>query len=329
MFETPNHHTTDTLPLAHTTFEMLDLDRVKTHIDHAQKRGRLKLMDPIAFLTRYHGIITVGETLMPTIAGVLMFAKDPQAILPYAVVDIGHFYGTMAVTTEVVSIIKGIDGPITSQIDSVERYIWSNSHHGFRFGEGAQRIEEHEYPQSVIRELTVNALAHRDYSLYQFTRVSLFRNRIEWDNPGRLPDGVTIPTIRQAQNPRNPALLQFLYQAGYVEAYGMGWDTIFQALRDEELREPVLEETPSSFIVTVYGRPRGGFDAAIPAVDLNDHQASLYRLIVNHGSISRVDLETILSDRSTRSVQRDLQVLVEKGLIVATGATRSLRYRPA
>lgn len=329
----------DCRPIRDTSLTDLALDKAQAHLDAAMQSGRYRGdQDLITFLLTVGGLSlsdTDTTNPVPTLAGMLMFGKNPQWFLRHAVVDIGHFYGTVPRSSEVVHLEKHVGGTLPEQIDQVERYLWSNIHHGFRLGENSfQRIEEHEYPRTVLRELTVNALAHRDYSLtQQVTRVSLFRDHIDWDNPGCLPEGVTIETIRSTQIPRNSALLMFLYQAGYVEGFGMGWDTVYQTLADEELPPPKLTETPSSFIVSVYGRPRGVFlpndseTGAIP--DLNENQEQLYRIIVARGSMSSPEAALLFPDRSLRTVQRDMQVLVEFGLVKTTGAARTLRYHPA
>lgn len=329
----PFQQAPDTQPVRTTSWADLNLELVEEHIAQASRRGRYAgEQDPIQYLLDHRGAVDVDDQDMPvpTIAGILLFGHAPQRLLPHATVDIGHFYGTHSISTEVVHMEKSVSGHITTQIEKIERYLWSNIHHGFRLGDGAQRIEEHEYPPSVLRELTVNALAHRDYTSGQVTRVSLFRDRIEWDNPGRLPAGVTIATIRQSQMPRNPAILNFLYQAGFVEGFGMGWDTVFQALQDEELPPPVLQETPASFLVTVYGRPRLGFvEPILLSTEVTGIQAEIYHMVVEQGSVSRSEVEQLLPDRSARSIQRDLQALVDLGLIVISGAGRALRYRIA
>jgi len=327
----PHQTATDSLPLAGIRLDDLDVGRIEAHMQEALRRGRYHDQpDPLHYLMLRHGAVHVPDQRdpVPTLAGMLMFGRALHQVIPYATVDIGHFLGTMALSTEVVHIEKQMAGTLPEQIDKAERYLWTNTHHGFRLGDGAQRIEEHEYPRSVIRELTVNALAHRDYTIGQVTRMSLFRDRIEWDSPGRLPEGVTVETIRQMQKPRNPSLLLLLYDVGYVESFGMGWDTVFQTLHDEELPNPRLQETPTSFVVTVYGRPRGGFNESLP-LDLSEPQVQIYELIVNRGSMTRSDIEAAVSERSLRSVQRDLQVLVERGFVITSGATRSLRYHPA
>jgi predicted HTH transcriptional regulator len=327
----PHLTATDSQPLEQTRLDDLDFGRIEAHMHEAIRRGRYEEQpDPLQYLLLRHGAVRVPDQRdpIPTLAGMLLFGRALHQVIPYATVDIGHFLGTMALSTEVVHIEKQMGGTLPEQIDKAERYIWTNTHHGFRLGDGAQRIEEHEYPRSVIRELTVNALAHRDYTIGHVTRISLFRDRVEWDSPGHLPEGVTVETIRQMQKPRNPALLLLLYDAGYVEAFGMGWDTVFQTLHDEELPDPRLQETATSFVVTVYGRPRGGFTESLP-MDLTEPQVQIYELIVNRGSMTRGELEAAVGERSLRSLQRDLQFLVERGLVITSGATRSLRYHPA
>lgn len=151
-------------------------------------------------------------------------------------------------------------------------------------------------------------------------------------SPGALPPGVTIPTILRSQTARNPAILTLLYQAGYVEAFGMGLDTVFEAMEEEGLPPPELYETPISFSVTVMARPREHFMEHAGAMDadvLSEAQQQLYELIVERGSLSVQEAEVVLTGRSRRSIQRDLSELVAQKLIVPRGAARALRYLPA
>ena len=44
-----------------------------------------------------------------------------------------------------------------------------------------------DYPVEVIRELLVNAFAHRDWTRQNDTRVVVYRDRMEVTSPGALP----------------------------------------------------------------------------------------------------------------------------------------------
>jgi predicted HTH transcriptional regulator len=319
------------------TLDDLDLSRVRMHIETALTKGRYRgTDDPLRFLLQHKAIVqTDDRTLIPTITGIMLFAYEPQTFLPHAVIDLAQFYGTKPLSYEVVDFQKSIGGCLPEQIDHIERYLWKNTMHGFRLGDGAQRVEEHEYLSSVLRELTVNAVAHRDYTFEQSViRVSLFRDRVEWTSPGALPEGVTLDNILDAQLSRNPAILTLLYQGGYVEGFGMGLNTVFEALDEEGLPSPRLVNTPMSFTVTVYGRPRGDFEPddgshAAPAThELTPAQQRIYTLILQRGELSFAEIEAESGGRSRRSLQRDVKSLIDARLITTVGATWQLRYIP-
>ncbi len=126
-----------------------------------------------------------GNIVLPW-QGFLCFGRAPQQIFPHAVVDIGHYRGNEAVSLDVVHLEKGIGGTIFDQLRRVEEYLVRNTHHGMALNERSlERVELHEYPPAVIRELVVNLLAHRDYTLVgSAARVALFQRRIDWISPG-------------------------------------------------------------------------------------------------------------------------------------------------
>ena len=325
----------DTEIIPNTTLDDLDMDRVHAHIETAISKGRYQgTIDPIRFLLQ-HNAVTQAHELIPTITGIVMFGTTPQIALPHAVIDLAQFYGTKPLSYEVVDFQKGIGGCLPEQIDHIERYLWRNSLHGFRLGDGAQRVEEHEYLSSVLREITVNAVAHRDYVVkHSVIRVSMFRDRVELTSPGTLPLGVTLDNILDSQNARNPAILTLLYQAGYVEGFGMGLNTVFEAMHEEGLAPPKLVNTDTSFTVIVYGRSRSDFEpeaqssSAVPVPHLTAAQQRIYDLLLHQGELSFAEVENAFVGRSRRSLQRDLRALMDADLITTVGATWQLRYVP-
>jgi ATP-dependent DNA helicase RecG len=303
------------------------------HIAQAVERGRYHgPTNPIDYLTKKRCVITEGEATLATPAGILCFGHQPQEIFPRAVVDLVHYHGLDAVSFEVTHLEKDIGGTIFDQIARVEAYLWTNTHHGMTVDNtGAQRIELHEYPRVVIRELVVNMLAHRDYAnALSASRVLLFRNRIEWLNPGGLPAGVTIKDILAAQAARNPIILSILYESGYVEAIGQGIDTVITVLSREDMAPPRFEDTRSLFHVTVFGKPSERFyDNAIYSL-LNERQRRILAFIRSQREVSPGDVAALFDNAVTpRSVQRDVKVLADANLIAITGngRGRGVRYR--
>jgi ATP-dependent DNA helicase RecG len=320
----------DSSPIRGTGIDMLDLDKVATHIEHAVERGRYNgPTTPKEYLLRKQCIIEADTDIYVTLAGMMCFGRDPQAIFPRSVIDIGHYRGVEPVSFEVFHLEKDIGGTIFDQLARVEAYLWANTHHGMTLSDNSfQRVEIHEYPRAVVRELCVNVLAHRDYTNFRSAaRVQLFRNRTEWISPGGLPPGVTVENILAEQAARNPQILSILYEAGYVEAFGQGLDTVVAVLAQEEMTPPRFHDTGASFIVTVFGRPLDVFSGEGIYARLNESQRKILAIIRTRTDITPREILALMDDRARRSVQRDIRGLVDAKLISAVGEGRALRYR--
>lgn len=320
----------DTLPVAEAGLETLDMDKVVAHIAQARARGRYEgPTEPEEYLRYRKCVAALDDQLFATLAGILCFGRAPQEIFPHAVVDIGHYRGNDAVSFEVIHLEKGIGGTIIEQLRRVEEYLTRNTHHGMALNERSlERVELHEYPPAVIRELVVNLLAHRDYTLIgSAARVALFQRRIEWISPGGLAPGVTIENLLEAQTSRNPGLLRILYEAGLVEAFGQGLDTVFSVLADEEMQPPSFRDIGAAFIVTVFGRildrdARPGF-----AQNLTSPQRKIVLLLQERGELMISDIAEAIPDRSRRMLQDDMRALIDAEIVDRFGQTRAIRYR--
>jgi predicted HTH transcriptional regulator len=308
--------------------EDLDLGLVEAHLRRATETDRLKgPRDPLGYLRYSECLATVDGVEMATLAGLMCFGRNPQALFRQAVIDIGHWRGSEPLSTEVVHLEKNIGGTLFDQLARVENYLWSNIHHGMTLSEGFQRREVHEYPRAVLRELSVNMIAHRDYTNFRSAaRIQLFRNRIEWISPGGLPPGITVDNLLREQSARNPAILNILFESGYVEAIGQGLDTVVHTLKSEGMNSPAFHDTGASFIVTVLGRPLNLFYGGDAYQSLNESQHKILSLLRARPGLTPRDIGAQYPNRAKRSLQRDLGGLVEAGLIVATGEGRALRY---
>lgn len=117
------------------------------------------------------------------------------------------------------------DGSVieTGVVDRAVDFVRRNSDVSSRL-EGARRVDRPDYPGDAIREVVVNALAHRDYSIEGAdAMLSMFSDRIEIQSPGRLPNTITVDGMRSgARYARNQTLVNIMRDYGYVDARGMG-----------------------------------------------------------------------------------------------------------
>lgn len=104
---------------------------------------------------------------------------------------------------------------------------------------------------------------------------------------GRVAAGRTVDNILAEQVSRNPVIQSILYEAGYVEAFGQGLDTVVAVLKREELPPPRFHDTGASFIVTVFGR---AMDAYLNGDDLglNEPQRVILNFLRTHGEAAHV-----------------------------------------
>jgi len=68
-------------------------------------------------------------------------------------------------------------------------------------------------------------------------------------------------------------------------------------------------------------------DVLIKEHDLSDRQAKALVHILEHGRLTIQDFERLCPEVNRRSLQRDLKVMVDMGLLVSEGATNKLVYR--
>jgi ATP-dependent DNA helicase RecG len=316
---------TERRPVAGTQIEDLDLDLVRRHIRTAvERRGYEGPGDPITYLQRYHCLANDGNVLRPTIAGLLVFAVEPDHWLDTAGIDIAQFNGPHAHSTALV-FSRQIRGPIIDVINRTVDLLWARSEHRYRL-EGAERIEEHAFNTTVLRELTVNTLCHRDWGLAgSIARIEMHPDFMRWVTPGGLPAGVTVENIRVAQVSRNPALAQLLYHGGLVEKFGLGIDTVLDTLAHMGCDPPIYHDDTNFFTFQVFARPLSDAEDGGELI-LTMRQERLLAEIGGRRAATSAELTAAIGE-ARRNVQRDLQALLKLGLIQMDGPTSRARYR--
>ena len=192
----------------------------------------------------------------PTLAGILCFGRDPQRFLSHAQISAARIPGVSLSASP--SDVKQIGGPLFNMLEDVARF--TNLHLPIpHVIQGYQPENRPELPETALRELFVNAIVHRDYTLHAPIRVLIFDDRIEIRTPGALPNGVTIASILlgAAHVLRNPTIYSIFNRAGLVTHLGSG------VLRSKELIEQTsrttiqLEIVGNEFVTTIFRPLRG------------------------------------------------------------------------
>lgn len=173
-----------------------------------------------------------------TVAGVLVFGKDPQRFMPHSRVSAVAFAGA----DEDSDLLdrREIVGRLPTVIEDTRLFLERNIRNPAR-EMGFRREDLAIYDRKALGEAVVNAIAHRDYSLSgSQIRVFLFTDRVEVRSPGRLPNSVTLENIRLGVHAeRNRRLATLLTQLGHMSAIGTGIPRlIIRLTRQLSGREP-------------------------------------------------------------------------------------------
>lgn len=151
-------------------------------------------------------------TLRPTVAGVLLAAVEPQRFLPNAFIQAVAYRG-VTVRPDDNSLYQrdaeDITGVLDEQIFAAVDFVRKNMFLQARKGLGRQDLPQ--YDLIAAFEAIVNAVAHRDYSMYGAKiRLRMFDDRLELYVPGSIPNTLTIESLPYRQFARNETITSLL-----------------------------------------------------------------------------------------------------------------------
>jgi len=193
-----------------------------------------------------------------TVAGVLLFAYRPRQLLPQAGLRVIAYPGDDK--SDEVLLDTLLDGPlagrtrrtVSGQLDEVEPGLIQRCvtalepiihRQDLSVGLDLQRHRRWLYPVAVLRELLVNAFAHRDWTRVGDVVVTVYSNRLEVASPGSLPNSLSVDQMLGGQRvARNPIINDVLRDYGYSDARGMGFRRkVVPLLRESSGRSPAVE----------------------------------------------------------------------------------------
>jgi len=188
-----------------------------------------------------------------TVAGILLFGINPQRKLMNASISVARFKGD-DINDELID-SKVIEGTLPVQVNTATSLI-NNLISVPSIIEGNKRVDTiARYSSKVYRELIVNAVVHRNYSIIgSRIRIFIFDNRIEFKSPGRLPNTVTIEKIIAGVSYAvNPVIVKFMENMRYIDKLGRGIPMVY---REAKLigKSVQFEEIGEEFIVTLFLR---------------------------------------------------------------------------
>ena len=242
----------------------------------------------------------------PTVAGIMLFDDEPQAVIPKRSAIKIYRYKTkldegdrstlafVPITIDgcAYKLIYDAVAKTTELIEDIERL-------------GSGGLERVTYPDVTLHEIITNAVLHRDYSISDDIHIRIFDNRVEVQSPGRLSGHVTKENISSERSIRNPQLVRLInkFPNPPNKDIGEGINTAFSAMKAMRLKEPLIIERENSLLVDIRHEA-----LASPATAVMEY-LQIHDVITN--SVGR-DLTGIRSENSMKDV---FLALKRRGLI--------------
>ncbi len=292
----------DERPVPDLDSEAIDF-RAASESFAAVRRLVRKDLETLRLVTPYQG------RKVPAVGGVLLFGKTREHHFPDAWIQTARFRGTdrSAIADRVEIRLHPVEA-IEAAIDFVRKHAL----HGAEIG-AVRRRDRWSLPPTAVREAVVNAVAHADYAQHGAPiRISIFDDRLEVENPGLLPFGLTVEDLpRGISKLRNRVLGRVLHELGLMEQWGSGIQRMTTACREAGLGAPMLEEIGTRFRVTL-----GSVKTRATTMDAID-QGILDALEGENGRMTSEIASVIgLTPRATRT---RLARLVGRGLLREIG----------
>lgn len=275
-----------------------------------------------------------------TIAALLLFGKNPQQYCHNSRIKIGRFgenQGALMAQDLVGGDLIRMADRVMHELST--KYLIHPIHYN-----RMHREEPLEIPEDGLREILYNAIIHKDYNGPD-SQMRIFDDRITFWNLGTLPKGYTPEILFQPHDsqPRNRLIANAFYMAGFIEAWGRGFEIIIDAFRREDLEVPTLVEEFGGVRVIIKreifyaiqhggridpktGRLAKGDDTKNDTKKLTERQRVIYELL--SFGVTKDDTKTdALTSKSiaahimvsVSTIKRDMKVLQELGLVEHAG----------
>ncbi|MDA3787684.1 MAG: hypothetical protein PF503_04235 [Desulfobacula sp.] len=217
-----------------------------------------------------------------------------------------------------------IDAPVFAQPEEAMKFIMRNIAQGSTLNL-VYRKDMWEYPLTAIREVVINAVVHRDYSILgSDIKIAIFDDMLEITSPGTLMPSISPDSLENTPSEiRNRTIAPIFKDCKLIEQWGSGFRKIYSDIAvynniELKINEPGLS-FQIQFIKTDYILDEGLNEG------LNEGLKSLLAVIKKHPGIQANQISDILY-RPIKTIERQVKTLGEMHLIERRGSKKTGGY---
>jgi len=300
----------------------LSFDKVQNVIERLNSTGGHITEDPLSFLIKCD-LVRDGFI---TNAAYLLF-KNKDSVL--TTIELGRFQ------TDIIIKDSGrTKADILTQIEQVMDFVRKHINKEIIFTGEPQSTQKWQYPLEAIREIIINMIVHRDYRSASDSIIKIFNNKVEFYNPGRLPESITVEDLlsnNYKSTPRNKLIADFCKSLGLIEKYGSGIRRIIDYFKTENLPEPEFRNISDGFMVTILGKEKDDVTKDVTKIVTKDvtkdvtkeDRAEVIIEMISKKPEITVNAMAESLNLTRRTVLRELQQLIAQKRINRKGGRKS------
>lgn len=248
----------------------------------------------------------------PTGLGILLFGKNPQIKYPQSLVKF-----TVKTQTENKPKILDFDGPLVLMPEKIESYLEINFPKAIDRSSFARK-EINEVYFEVLREVIINAIVHRDYSIEQANiNVKIDDEKISIESPGK--PLVSLEKLKSFTAPTfsvNPKIANVFYQMKFIEKRNIGMEELQEFSKNMGVNKPIIEYNNPYLQVTLWKKAEA---------KLEPKREEIIEFVRVNGKVSSGDYAAKFGG-VTKTASRHLNELVDEGILDREGEKKGTRY---
>jgi len=313
----------DVFSVENAGLDDLNLEKVKKYLKKSELTKQLNNNYLNELMLKEHFVVKENNQLTPTIAGILLFGKNPHLNITQCEIRADRYVGDSRVEW---LDRKDIHGTLFEIIKLTEEFMLKNMRTPAKVI-GFKTEFRTEYPVEALREAIINALVHRDWHSSNAILLRIFNSHIDIISPGGLLRPLKISEIMKDDyipKSRNKVLVEVLSKSGVMDKRGTGFLRIRESMKKWNLPNPEFIEKLGYFVIR-FNNPA---IQKIPEIDesiLNERQKKALYYIKDKGGITNKEYREI-NKIGKRYTIKELNKLINEGIITKKGKGRSIYY---
>ncbi len=284
-------------------------------IDDIDKNLVLEYMNKIGYSMSFEDYVNENDFVVNkrgevSVKAILLFGKRPQKYFGRARIRFIRFEGTEELTGPDMNVIKDeiFEGRLLEQLNAAIAFVRTQIKERSYLGKDGRFVTIPEYPEFCWKELIVNAVTHRDYSITGTDiQIKMFDDRFTVESPGIFAGTVTEKNIKNTHFSRNKAIAAYMKEYKFVKEFGEGVKRIYREMDEANLPSPTFKKQDFMTIATIRNDL---FNENVPVNvprdvprDVPRESDIIIKLIKENPKITKSEIAKCIG-KSTKTIQR-------------------------